>query len=423
MKNRYARLIFTLFFLLGTTAGFAESRAPEIDLDQLLEVALANNSELKAAEYRWQLYEHKVPQAGVLSDPFLSFGLSNYPVDSWTANETAMSGKILKLTQDFPFPGKLSAQKEKSQQQALWYREVYEDGKLQLAWRVKDAFYALAFSEQALKITRKNIALLDDFIRLTETNYEIGKGLQQDVLKAQVERSKLIDRTYLYTKQLERAVADLRNLTNQELTAPLAELPVVEPTRLNTPIEELLQSFENARPIFSAYRALIEQNKLQKKLAGLDYKPNFKLGVSYTFREPNLADDGTDFAGVEFGLNIPIFIDKRKAAVFEAEAAVNMAEQQLANQRNSVQLNIRDAFLRIRQSQQQVELYKNGLIPQAAQTFEASLSGYQVGKVDFLALLDSQRTVYDYELEYNRVLTDGQRALARLQAETGLPNL
>ena len=425
MNKLFVKIIITWTLLLSASSAFASPETEDFHLDTLLSKALENNPELKVAKYQWRRYENRVSQTGVLDDPFLSFGLSNYPVDSWTANESPMSGKVLKLSQNFPFPGKLATKKEKSRQQAQWYKGVYEDGKLQLAWKVKDAYYSLFFYDRALKITHKNIELLDDFIRLTETNYEIGKGLQQDVLKAQVERSKLIDRTYAYTQQFERALADLKNLTNQHLTSSGGELAGIEPNpaELDKTLEELQQSPEENRPLFSAYRALIAQNKLQKKLAKLEYKPNFKLGASYTFREPNLGDDGTDFAGIEFGMNIPIFFGKRKAAVFEAEAGINMALHQLDNFRNTVQLNIHDSFLRIKKSEQQVELYKNGLIPQASQAFEAALSGYQVGKIDFLTLLDSLMTVYNYELEYYRVLIDGQRGLARLESETGLDKL
>jgi outer membrane protein TolC len=425
MPKLFVKILIASTLLLNAASIFAGPITDSFHLETLLNKALANNPELKAADYKWRLYENKVSQTGVLDDPFLAVGLNNYPVDSWAADESPMSGKVLKLSQNFPFPGKLAARKEQSKQQARWYQGVYEDGKLQLAWKVKDAYYSLFFYDRALKITHKNLALLDDFIRLTETNYAIGKGLQQDVLKAQVERSKLIDRTYGYTQQLERAVAELINLTNQHLPSASNGLAEIEPdpAELNKTLEEFQQSSEEHRPLFSAYRALIAQNKLQKKLAELEYKPNFKLGASYTFREPNSGDDGTDFAGIEFGMNIPIFFGKRKAAVSEAENGINMTLQQLDNFRNTVRLNIHDSFLRIKKSGQQVELYQNGLIPQAAQTFEAALSGYQVGKIDFLTLLDSLMTVYNYELEYYRVLIDGQRGLARLAAETGLETL
>ena len=425
MKNlTLVKFIAAMAIFLNATLAAASPEAFDLNLNELLQVAQENNPELQASESTWKIYENKIPQTGVLDDPILSIGLNNYPVDSWASNETPMSGKTLKLSQNFPFPGKLSAKKEKSKQQSLWHLGVYEEAKLLLAWKVKDAYYSLVFANHALAVTDKNLKVLEDFIRLTETNYEIGKGLQQDILKAQVERSKLIDRTYTFKQEMLKALAELSNLTDRDLSS--ANYKITDETSappIELTLEELHDISIKNRPLFNSYRALIEQNKLQMKLARLEFKPNFKLGVSYTFREPNPGDDGTDFAGVEFGMNIPIFVGKRKAAIGEAKAAIINAERQMSSFRNKVQFNIHDLFLKAKKSEEQLELYKNGLIPQATLSFEAALSGYQVGKIDFLALLDSLMTIYKYELEYYRVLSDGKRWHARLQAETGSINL
>ena len=109
----------------------------------------------------------------------------------------------------FPFPGKLGAKGELAEQQALWYKGAWEDAKLQLTQKVKDAWYRLYYQDKAIGITQKNIDILDDFIRLTETRYEVGTGLQQDVLKAQVERSRLMDRLFTLRQQRTTVLADL----------------------------------------------------------------------------------------------------------------------------------------------------------------------------------------------------------------------
>lgn len=179
MKNlTLVKFIAAMAIFLNATLAAASPEAIDLNLNELLQVAQENNPELQASESTWKIYENKIPQTGVLDDPILSIGLNNYPVDSWASNETPMSGKTLKLSQNFPFPGKLSAKKEKSKQQSLWHLGVYEEAKLLLAWKVKDAYYSLVFANHALAVTDKNLKVLEDFIRLTETNYEIGKGLQ-----------------------------------------------------------------------------------------------------------------------------------------------------------------------------------------------------------------------------------------------------
>jgi outer membrane protein TolC len=389
-------------------------------LDDLVATALVNNPDLKAAELRFQIYENKIFQAGSLSDPSLSFAFSNYPVDSFAGNEFAMTGKIIKLSQAIPFPGKLAAQKETAAQQARWYEGQFEDSKLQLTRQVKETFYSYYYYSKAVAITENNIKLLDDFTLLTEKNYEVGKGLQQDVLKAHMEKSKLMDRLYTYRQQQASTEKELERLLNAPFRVSLATLPAFEITPVAQSLEQLHQSPETERPMYSAYQALVKSYESRKKLARLNYKPDFKLGAAYNFREPNWADDGTDFAGIEFSINLPIFTKKRDAAVAEADAGTRMALKQYDDFRNKVRFNIEDSYNRLNKNRSQAILYKSGIIPQARQAFESALTNYQVGKVGFLVLLDSLKTVFDYELEYYRVLSEGERNVARLEAETGL---
>lgn len=412
--------MFVAFFTLFGVSNSAAEEGTAQTLDPLIAAALAENPDIKAAEARWRLYENKIIPAGSLSDPSLSFALNNYPVDSFAGNEFAMSGKAIKLSQNLPFPGKLKGREEAAEQQAKWYKGLLEEGKLLLVRQVKDAYYSYYYYNKAVIITEKNLKLLADFTRLTETNYEVGRGLQQDVLKAQVEHSKLEDRLYTLKQQRQTSIAELERLVNSPSLPPLDTPQNLEIAVIDIPLDELQRSPATNRPMSSAYRALINQYQIQKKLAHLDYKPDFKVGLAYTMREPNMADDGTDFAGVEFSVDLPLFRAKRKAAVEEAGAGENMAHEQFNDFRNKVRFNIHDAYTQMQKNRDQAQLYKSGIIPQAQQAFEATLSSYKVGKVDFLALLDSLLTVYNYEIQYYRVLTDGQRNIARLEAETGL---
>ncbi len=413
-------MLAVLSVVIGGVHVSAEMNTSNTVLDELVATALAENPELKAAKERWLLFEKKIVPAGSLTDPSLSFTLNNYPVDTFAGNEFPMTGNVLRLSQSFPFPGKLSAKEEAAEQQALWFKGVWEDGKLQLAGLVKEAYFSVYYFSKAVEITEKNLKLLDDFIRLTETNYEVGKGLQQDVLRAQVERSRLLDRLYSLEQKRESALAELNRLLNRPSSTGLANLADFGISAVDSSLEDLQKKSETNRPMFAAYLALVDRYKAEKKLAQLDYKPDFKVGLAYTVRESNRADDGTDFVGIEFGINLPIFRAKRVAAVEEASAGVQMAHEQYNDFRNKVFFNIHDAYIQLQKKRDQALLYKSGIIPQATQTFEAALSNYQVGKVNFLVLLDSLIDLYDYELDYYKALTDGQRSLARLESETGM---
>jgi len=412
--------LVVLIFCIGISSNvLAANGESSTTLDDLITTALENNPDLKAAQLRYNVYQNKIIPAGSLNDPSLSFAFSNYPVDSFAGNEFAMSGKIIKLSQALPFPGKLAARKETAAQQAEWYQGQFEDRKLQLTRQVKEAYYSFYYFNKAIFITENNIRLLDDFTVLTEKNYEVGKSLQQDVLKAHMERSKLMDRLYSIKQQRDTAEEEMKRLLNTSSQISFSDLPDFEITPVTLSLEQLQQSPETERPMYSAYQALVKSYKSRKKLARLEYKPDFKFGASYNFRESNFADDGTDFAGIEFSINLPFFRKKRDSAVAEASAATSMALAQYNDFRNKVLFNINDAYNRLNKNKSQALLYKSGIIPQARQAFESSLINYQVGKVSFLVLLDNLKTVYDYELEYYKVLSEGERNIARLEAETG----
>jgi len=420
---RFCCLVLVLILVAGN-ADAQEANAPvPSPLDTLVAEALTNNPDLKAAEARWQLSERKIAPALTLDDPRLGFAFSNYPVDSLAADETPMTGKDIQLSQSFPFPGKLAARGEMAEQQALWYKGVYEDARLQLAQKVKDAWYRLYFQDRAIAITERNAEILDDFVRLTETRYEVGSGLQQDVLKAQIERSKLMDRLFNLRQQRATVLADLNTLRNRPAPTPVDTVEGLGTTPIEKSLDTLQALARENRPLYASYQSLIDRYESQRKLARLDSYPDFNVWAGYRIRESVRGDPvpGTDFVSAGISINLPIWREKRQEAVAEADAGIRMARQQYEDFRSKVAFAIHDAYAQLEKNRDLVLLFRSGIIPQAQQSFEASLAAYQVGDVDFLNLLDSLMTLYRYEIDYHRVLADYQRNLAQLEAATGAP--
>ncbi|MBW2690057.1 MAG: TolC family protein [Deltaproteobacteria bacterium] len=390
-------------------------------LNELVDEALSNNPGLAASKARWQQATYRAPQAGSLKDPVISFTLSNYPHDNFSNSDTPMTGNEVRLAQAFPFPGKLGSRSDLAKEQARWFEAVYHDKHFQLARQVKDAWYRLYFKGQAIAVTERNMALVDDVIRLTVVRYETGTGLQQDVLKAQVQRSRLMEQLMSLSQQKSVIQAELNNLLNRPSGGTYdipGELDLVT-------TENSLQTFQNAgiekRPLNAAYRSLIERYRYQKKLAKLDDYPDMTLWASWRFRDDELVDGGTDFVSAGISFNLPVYRDKRRAASAEARAALRMAERQLEDFKGRVVQSIQNAYSRMEETHQQAELYRDGIIPQTSQSFQAAMGSYQVGKVAFISLLDALMTTYQAEMEYYRISSEYMRSLAWLEAESTLP--
>jgi len=391
------------------------------NLDQLVNEALTSNPDLAAARARWQQFTYQAPQVGSLQDPELSFTFSSYPNDTLASDETPMTGNELRLAQKFPFPGKLAGRADLSREQARWFEAVYRDQHYLVARKVKDAWYRLNYNQQAIKVTERNLALVDDIIRLTEVRYETGSGLQQDVLKAQVKRSQFMERLISLRQQRAVIQSELNRLTNQRSEVSY-ELPGdFELVTTDKSLEDFKRAATEERPMNSAYQSLISRYRYQGQLADLDDYPDVTLFASWRYRDNNLPDGGTDFISAGVSINLPIYREKRRAAKAEAREAVYMAERQAEEFRNAVVEAVRNAYARMEETRQQAELYRKGIIPQTSQSFQSALGSYQVGKLEFIGLLDALMTTYQAEMDYYRISSEYMRSLAWLEAESTLP--
>jgi outer membrane protein TolC len=411
-----------LIVLIGAVLSLfaSDARADKPTLEQLVDEALQNNSEIAAARAVWEQFEYKIPQVNSLDDPMLSFAFSNYPTDTYSSDDFPMTGNEFRIAQKFPFPGKLNAREDLAREKAAWYQAVYLETRYKIARNVKDAWYRLYFQDRAIGVVERNLTLIDQVISLTETRYEVGQGLQQDVLKAHVERSRLLEKLISLSQQREAALADLNKQLNRRTSTPLTTPEDLDWLDSEPSLEDLQGAAEHERPIYHAYRSLVNRFRAERRLAELDYKPDFTLWAGYRFRDDNLPDGGRDFVSAGISINLPIYRAKRDAAAAEADAGIRTAQRQLDDFRNQVDFKIHESFSQMEQSREQARLYRDGLVPQATQNFNAAMSAYQVGKVEFLSLLDALMRLYNYEIDYYRFQSQYLRSVANLEAETGL---
>ena len=409
------------FALLSTSPTIADNIANSDKnlLDRLVVEALSTNQELQAAASRWEMYTQKVVPAQALNDPRLSVGLVNYPADSLATDEIAMTGTDLRLEQAFPFPGKLGLKGKVAEQKATWFEALYKDLRYEVVRQVNDAWYRLYAVEQSLRLIRSNIVSVEQLVQLAETRYAVGQGMQKDVLQAQLQRSRLLDRELELTRQREGVVAELTALLNRN-----EPVHVEMPASLDEPgaipdLKDSVDAVAGNRPVFMAYQALVDQYEAESALAEKDYYPDFGLWASYRVRDDNLPDGGEDFISAGISMNLPIYLEKRRAKVADAKAGLTMAKRQYRQLVNRVSADLADSHAQLERSRNRVLLFKSGIVPQAELTYEAGLRAYQVGKIQFKELIDSLMSLYSYEAEYHQSLSSFYRALARFERLAG----
>jgi outer membrane protein, heavy metal efflux system len=398
----------------------AAARVAQEALPVLIETALANNPELKALESQWRMFAGRVEQAGALEDPILMMKIQNGIVRApFDFRKDSMTQKVIGISQQFPFWGKRELRKEVASREADSYRWAVAERRLELIRMVKETWYQIYSTDMAMEIVDRNIRILDDFVTLAETRYSVGQGAQQDIFKAQVERSGMLEMRISLEQRRRSLQANMNLLLYRPADTPMGTIPGFEIKPLTESDEEMRRmAFEN-RPRLKALDSLVEKGIAGQKLARKEYLPDFNVSLEYMQRDPAMEQEGLDMYSFGLTFNLPVQRARRRAAIVEAEAGSVMAKEELYSLKNAINYGIADLRARMERRRKLIELYRSGIIPQAEKSLESAVIGYRVNKVDFLTLLDNRLTLFNYEREYYDSLADYQMLRAQLEALVG----
>jgi cobalt-zinc-cadmium efflux system outer membrane protein len=414
-----AIIFFSWALILMPLYSSAESEKPRLNVDQLVDEALQNNPEILAAKKRWEVYKERIPQARALEDPMFGFGIINLPT-SFSFHQEAMTMKEFSISQRFPFFGKRKLTGEMAGKEA---EAVFTDiqGKIHQVIRdVKTAYYDLSHVYRSTQVTQRNKEILENFAKIAETRYSVGEGIQQDVLKAHVEVSKMVDDLIMLSQKKRALEAKLNALLNRPPETPVGEPEEVIFKKFPFTIEELQKMALEMNPALQGMKKMIEAKEKAYALAKREYYPDFNLRFAYGQRDKLMGMRQDDMLTGMVEINIPIFYkSKQERKVAETMADIKSAEAQYQSMKNEILFMIADMGSMAQRVERQIDLYKTGVIPQASLQVNSALSSYRVNRADFLTLLDSQMTLYKYELEYHLALTEYEKRVASLGAAVG----
>ena len=393
-----------------------------LTLQTALKIAVLDNPNLAQMQMRSQAMAAIPSQLGSLPDPVISFNALNLPVNTFDLAQDNMTQLQGGISQDIPFPGKLALR----EQTAVYQAEAAVLDVTEVRWHllrdVKKLWWTLFYIDRSLEIILANQELLRQFVKIARTKYEVGEGLQQDVLLAQLELSKLLDTDIRLKGARDISCAQLNALLDRSADQAIEldnEFFGALPALLNQ--SSLFQQAEDSRAMLSAQRKTINAAQLRLDLAKKNYYPDFKVGAFYGGRSDTLSgQERADLLTLKLSMSVPIFAaSKQRHAVDQRSSELMQQRYILRDQWNQVRTEISTAYSEFQQTKKQVVLFNSGIIPQARQTVASMLAGYQVNKVDFLNLVRSQITLYNYETQYWKALTQANQALAQLIAVVG----
>ncbi len=404
------QIILFVILILGINA-----KAEIVKLSSLVEEAAENNPTIRASKTKWEASTMRLSQEGSLPNPIIGGRIKNVSFSKFTLGEDPRSDIQAFVSQEIPFPGKLSSKEEIAQQESDAQRWLSDATSRKVIADLKEAYFEWFFINKSIEITNRNKELLLKFTKIAEVKYEVGMGIQQDVLKAQVEVSGFIERLELLAKRKEIVETRIKKILNRPLDSTLGKPEEVSKSELDVALADITEVTSKNAPLLKSSSEIIDSREESLNLAKKEYLPDFILGATY-FNRDGGNGDLDDIWQVSLGLRVPLYYwRKERFGVREATLEVSEAKDNYESTKNNLLFEVKDNYITAKTAEKLVDLYQTGIIPQSTLSLESAISGYQVGDVDFLTLLNNLITLFNFELEYYQKLTDYQKALVRIE--------
>jgi len=405
--------------------GLGSALEPQVDTNGLttisdyLQYAALNNAGLRASFEQWKAAIEQVPQAKSLPDPKFTYGYFIREVETRVGPQRQKFG----IMQVFPWFGKIEARTDAAAAAAKVAMSRYEAEKLKLFWQVKDAFYEYLYLASAVEIARQNLELLKYFEEVARTRYMAAAGSHPDVIRAQVELAKIEDVLKSLEELREPTVARLNAVLNRRSLKLLPWPKKEEFKQVQVERQEVIALLRQLNPELAAIDFEVIAAKSRVELAKKKFYPDIGVGVDWIETggavSPGVGDSGRDPVVLMFSMNLPIWRGSYKAAERQARSDVRKTKHKRNEVENTIVARAEQVLYDFEDSHRKIKLYGDSLVPKAEELLQASETAYQSGTIDFLSLIDAQRTLLKFQLQYERAVTDNEQKLAELEMLVG----
>jgi outer membrane protein, heavy metal efflux system len=386
-------------------------------LSVLIEEAKKNDPAIHVAESAARAATFASSQASTLPDP--QFTLQQFSVGSprpfagYTNSDFAYIG--LGASQQFPYPGKRKlrgAVADRDADATKSHIEVVTQDEIET---LKTTYFHLAYLQETLGILQQNDSLLQQIDQQAEAHYSTGQGNQRDVLKAQLERTKILREISMHHQLVGEDQAVLKRILRRSQDSPDVIPETLSATFLRYTASELLDKVRGQNPNVHEDAAMVQRNHTAVELAQKEFRPDFE--VSYMYE--NTDRKFRDYYMLSFSVNFPRR-KPRQAALAQAQVNVERAQQEQDAQLQAVLAEVQKQYVTIKASEEQLLIYRDGLIPQSQATIQAGLASYESNRTDFESLFSSYMDVLNLDLEYQQTLLDHDTAIADIERLTGV---
>jgi outer membrane protein TolC len=408
--------VATVLFSVATQA----QHTIPLTLAEAEDLALGEEPGYAALRARADALDEHAVAAGQLPDPTMRVGLANYPISSGGFSTEGMTQAQLGFRQSFP-PGKsrsLNSEQFRSRSDAM--SSNADARERDVLTSVRSAWLETYYWQRARDIVTESRPFFADLVTVTRSLYSVGRKSQHDVLKADLELSRLDDRLIEINRRHRQAQAMLSEWLGADADRPLAsKLPGWE----RVPAIETLQSNLASHPAVLAADATVDAGRAGVRLAEERKKPGWALDVGYGYRDGYLpsGEPRSDFISVAVTVDLPFFGKKRQdrslSAALSERSASEYEKQQLLNRLAS---RLDAEYAHWSDLTRRVALYETLILNLSASQAQAALMAYQSEAGDFADVMRGYIDDLNTRLDHVRLQVERDQSYATLANLGGL---
>jgi cobalt-zinc-cadmium efflux system outer membrane protein len=420
MKTIY-RLLFYLALtsiLRAEESGDSEPTAQRarISLREVTSIVLANNPAIQQSLRKWGAAKARVTQEAAWDD--LKISGNSRAARFVDVAPNAFTDQMVSVEQVIPLTGKNLVRARIAAANAIAAFEQARREQLDVLAKTRAAYFRLINAHAQLELNRKNLVSLRQIAEVSRSRYEVGKSNAAEPLAAEVEASKLLESEQDILRNISAEQSKLNVLMNRDAFAPLGQPEETQIKSLHISMEQSRELAVANRPEIKIAQVKVDMERSRLDLSRRNWIPDPAIKVeAQRYNDSAQAASELD-AGVSF--TVPwVNPGKYSAAVREAKENLAAAQHEFERTNTESLGALRDALEKVHTARHHVDLFRDKLVPQARQAFEANQFAYETGKASFLDWVTAQRNLRDLEAMAQQHVADYHTALAELEAVVG----
>ncbi len=397
-----------------------DGRCANSQIEAVVAEAVERNPSVIAAREHYEAQGKMPIQAATLPDPEVSLQQLTVggpkPFEGYETSDFFYTG--FGATQEIPWPDKLRLRSDAASRDAEIAKQQYEEARRDIVEKVRENCFELFFLGQRIALLGASRDQLSDIARFAEDQYRLGKGQQADLIKAQLAATAVLKEIEMSRQEMAQRQVTLKSILGRDMDTRNIEITALAPTVISSGIgrDRLIELAAQNPTTVRMAEADANKSDISLKLAQEDYVPDFSAGYSYQKTGPGFRD----YYMLSLGAKIPLYFwRKQKPAVEQAALERESARERLRASKLDAASEVDRDWISLKTQERVMNLYREGLLPQAHATFESAMASYRTGRVDFQTLLSAAVDQLNMNEEYYRALTDREIAIARIEQMIG----